>query len=135
VEHPVVLFDGVCNLCSGVVRFIIERDRDDVFRFASLQSDVGQRLMRDHGVDVATTSGDPDTIMLLDHGRAYVRSTAVLRIGRRLPRYRILSALGLATPRVLRDLVYDFVAKRRYRWFGKQDTCMVPTPELRARFL
>lgn len=133
-----MLFDGVCNLCSGVVRFIVARDRADVFRFTSLQSDVGKQLLRDHGVDLGSagaSASDPDTVVLLDHGRAYIRSTAILRIGRRLPRYGIVSALGLLWPRVVRDLVYDFVAKRRYRWFGKKDVCMVPTPELRARFL
>ncbi|HSQ66364.1 MAG TPA: thiol-disulfide oxidoreductase DCC family protein [Polyangiaceae bacterium] len=134
MQHSVVLFDGVCNLCSGAVRFIAERDPEGIFRFASLQSDVGRQLLRDHGVEPA--EGEPDTIVLIDHGRAFERSTAALHIARRLGGpYRLLFVIGSLVPRFLRDLVYDFVARHRYRWFGKKDACMVPTPELRARFL
>jgi len=130
----VILFDGVCNLCSGAVRFIVDRDRDAVFRFASLQSEAGEKLLRDYGIEPA--KGDPDTIVLIDRGRAFVRSTAALHIARRLGGvYKILFWLGVLWPRFLRDFVYDFVARHRYRWFGKKDSCMVPTPELRARFL
>lgn len=134
MQHSVVLFDGVCNLCSGAVRFIAERDPEGIFRFASLQSDVGRQLLRDHGVEPA--EGDPDTIVLIDHGRPFERSTAALHIARRLGGpYRLIFLIGSLMPRFLRDLVYDFVARHRYRWFGKRDACMVPTPELRARFL
>ncbi len=129
-----ILFDGVCNLCSGVVRFIVKRDPKGVFRFASLQSDAGKRLLRDHGVE--PSAGDPDTVVLVDHGRVFVRSTAALRIAYRLGgAYKVVFWLGLLWPRFLRDFVYDFIARHRYRWFGKKDSCMVPTPELRARFL
>jgi predicted DCC family thiol-disulfide oxidoreductase YuxK len=134
VEYPVILFDGVCNLCSGAVRFIVERDPEGIFRFASLQSQAGRQLLRDYGVE--PHAGDPDTVILIDHGRALDRSTAALHIALRLGgRYKLVFWLGRFVPRFVRDIVYDFVARHRYRWFGKTDACMVPTPELRARFL
>jgi predicted DCC family thiol-disulfide oxidoreductase YuxK len=129
----VVLFDGVCNLCSASVRFIAARDRDAFFRFASIQSDVAKELLREHGVAIA--EGDPRSIVLIEDGRVLEGSTAALRIARHLNGIWKLGWVLLVVPRFLRDAVYDFIAKRRYRWFGKKDVCMVPTPELRARFL
>jgi predicted DCC family thiol-disulfide oxidoreductase YuxK len=125
--NKVVLFDGVCNLCNGAVRFIIARDPGARFRFASLQSDVGRRLLKD--------DGPPETIVLLEKGKIYSKSSAVLRIawGLRFP-WPLLYAF-IVVPRPLRDLVYDWVARHRYRWFGKQETCLLPTPALRNRFL
>ncbi len=129
----IVLFDGVCNLCSGSVRFIVERDPDAYFRFASIQSEAGAELMREHGL--ALPEGDPSSIVLVEDGRALQRSTAALHIVRRLKMpWKLLWAFVIV-PRFLRDAVYDFIARHRYRWFGKKDVCMVPTPELRARFL
>src|ERR1017187_4059456 len=124
---PVVLFDGVCNLCNGAVRFILARDPAARFRFASLQSDAARRLLGD--------SAPSETIVLLEAGKTCTKSTAALRIARglRLP-WPLLYAF-IAVPRPLRDLVYDWVARHRYRWFGKRDTCMLPTPELRERFM
>jgi predicted DCC family thiol-disulfide oxidoreductase YuxK len=130
---PLVLFDGVCNLCNGVVNFVIDRDPDAVFRFASLQSGAGQAAIRAHGGP--TTSGDPDTIVLVENGRLFERSTAALRIARRLRGPWKLLFLFAVVPRPLRDAVYKWVARNRYRWFGKADMCRVPTPALRARFL
>jgi predicted DCC family thiol-disulfide oxidoreductase YuxK len=129
----VVLFDGVCNLCSGSVRFIVERDRDAYFQFASLQSDVGRRLLAEQGLPVP--EGDPASIILIENGHLYDRSTAILRIARKLHGIWKAGWAFVIVPRPIRDLVYGFIAKRRYRWFGKKDACMVPTPELRARFL
>jgi predicted DCC family thiol-disulfide oxidoreductase YuxK len=125
--NKVVLFDGVCNLCNGAVRFIIARDPAACFRFASLQSGVGRRLLKD--------DGPPETIVLLEEGKMYSKSTAALRIARglRLP-WPLLYAF-IVVPRPLRDFVYDWVARHRYRWFGKLDTCLLPTPALRNRFL
>ena len=128
-----VLFDGVCNLCSGFVRFIVERDPTAHFRFASLQSEAGRALMREHGLEIG--EGDPASVVLVEDGRAYQRSTAALRIAWRLRFPWPLFAALVVVPRFVRDVVYDFVARHRYRWFGKKDVCMVPTPELRARFL
>ena len=126
-----MLFDGVCDLCAGSVRFIIARDPGSYFRFASLQSDTGRRLLESHGYEPGALS----SVVLLEGGRSYERSAAALRIARRLSGgWPALGALKVV-PRPLRDLVYDWIAANRYRWFGKRDACMVPTPELRARFL
>lgn len=128
----VVLFDGVCNLCNGAVNFIITRDPQARFRFAALQSPVGAALLADHGLAV---HGEPDTLYLVEGGLLYARSTAALRIARRLRGAWPLLALLLVVPRPVRDAVYSWVARHRYRWFGRADTCRVPTPELKARFL
>ena len=130
-RRPVVLFDGVCNLCNGAVQFVIGHDPTQQFRFASLQSDAAARLLaRD---DAAAPL--PDSIVLLDEQGMHFRSTAILRIARRLSFPWPLASLFLAVPRPLRDGVYNLVARRRYRWFGRQDVCLTPTAELRARFL
>ena len=126
-----ILFDGVCNLCAGAVRFIIKRDPKGFFRFASLQSELGQRLLKEHGIDPSRT----DSFVLIENGAAYAESTAALRVARHLSRAWPLCYAGIILPRVLRDRVYRFIARNRYRWFGKQETCMIPTPELRARFI
>jgi predicted DCC family thiol-disulfide oxidoreductase YuxK len=130
-EHAVVLFDGVCNLCNGAVNFIIDRDPDGYFRFAPLQSDVAGRLLA--GTDAAGAT--LDTIVLVEGGTAYVRSTAALRIARHLSGPWPLLAAVLAVPRPLRDAVYDWVAEHRYQWFGRREQCRVPTPALKDRFL
>jgi predicted DCC family thiol-disulfide oxidoreductase YuxK len=127
----VVLFDGVCNLCHGAVRFIVARDPRARFRFASLQSAAGTALLRDHHLG----PGSPESLVLLEAGRAYTRSAAVLRIARRLRAPWPLAGLMLVLPAPLRDGLYDFVAARRYRWFGRQATCPVPTPDLARRFI
>jgi predicted DCC family thiol-disulfide oxidoreductase YuxK len=127
----VVLFDGVCNLCNGSVQFIIRHDPAGRFRFASLQSEAGQALLRRHGLDPE----DLFSVILVEDGRAHSRSDAALRIAAGLSGgWRAAGALRVV-PRPLRDLVYGWVARNRYRWFGRQDACMIPTPELRGRFL
>ena len=127
----VVLFDGVCNLCNASVRFIIARDPSARFRFAPLQSATARALFAGTG----GRSPLPDSFVLLEHGRLYVRSTAALRVARRLRFPWPLLYIFIAVPRPLRDVLYDFIARHRYRWFGSREACMVPTPELRARFL
>jgi predicted DCC family thiol-disulfide oxidoreductase YuxK len=125
-----ILFDGVCNLCSGFVQFVIARDPGAHFRFAALSSPAAERALSAAGVTPV-----PGSIILIDDGVAYFRSDAPLRIARRL-RFPWPLAYGLLiVPRFIRDRVYDFIAARRYRWFGRQDACMLPTPELRSRFL
>ncbi|OON69593.1 thiol-disulfide oxidoreductase DCC family protein [Hymenobacter sp. CRA2] len=131
-NSSVILFDGVCNLCHGLVQFVISRDPQGRFQFASLQSAAGQRLMP---AGINPDPNDPDSVVLIENGRAYTHSTAVLRILRHLGGGWPLLAAGLVLPRVLRDAAYRFVARNRYRWFGKQDECWLPTPELKARFL
>ena len=129
----IVLFDGVCNLCSASVRYIIDRDPSGYFQFASLQSKVGAELLAEHGMK--PPEGDPDSILLIEDGVVHDHSTAALRIARKLASpIKILSIFRIV-PRFLRDLVYRFIARNRYRWFGRTDTCAVPTPQLRARFL
>jgi predicted DCC family thiol-disulfide oxidoreductase YuxK len=126
-----ILFDGVCNLCNGFVRFVIERDPDAHFRFAALSSDAAVKLLASTGV----ADPLPDSIVLVQDGRLYLRSDAPLRIARGLKFPWPLLAVFLVVPRFVRDRVYDFIAARRYRWFGRRDVCMVPTPDLRQRFL
>jgi predicted DCC family thiol-disulfide oxidoreductase YuxK len=131
--HAVVLFDGVCNLCNATVNFIIDRDPAGYFRFAALQSEPGAATLARHGA--AAPAGDPDSICLEERGRLYVRSSAVLRITRRLRGAWKLLFVFIIVPRPLRDLVYRWVARNRYRWFGREESCRMPTAELRARFL
>lgn len=133
MEHPIVLFDGVCNLCNGTVQFIIDRDPKALFRFAALQSDAANAALAARGRTVP--GGEPESVLLLDGDRVYERSDAALRIARRLSGAWRLFFVFIVVPRFLRDLVYRFIAKHRYRWFGKTEECRVPTPELRARFL
>ncbi len=127
----VILFDGVCDLCNGFVQFVIARDPARRFRFASLQSDAAQRCLE--GADIAADV--PDSIVLLEEGRLFTRSTAVLRIARRLRFPWSLAFALIVIPRPVRDWFYDVVARNRYRWFGTRETCMIPTPELEERFL
>jgi len=127
----VVMFDGVCNLCNGLVQFIIRRDPHARFKFAAMTAaadDAGSSFTQN--VKLL-----PASVVLVEDGRKYERSTAVLRIARQLRSPWPLLYAFIVVPRPLRDWAYDFVARRRYRWFGRRETCIVPTPELRARFL
>ena len=127
----IVLFDGVCNLCNGAVQFIINRDPEGRFAFASLQSAAGQAYLRQFGLSTDAF----DTFVLVEGEKAYTRSTAALRIARRLPgAWRLLYALVIV-PRPVRDWGYGLVARNRYRLFGRRDSCMMPTPGLKAKFL
>ncbi len=130
-QHRVILFDGVCNLCSGVVLWVIRRDPQARFCFASLQSSEGQQLLARFQLD----SSSLDSIILIENDRCYVKSTAVLRIIRHLHRLYPALYVGIVMPTPWRNRLYDFVAKRRYRWFGKSEACLLPTPEWQARFL
>jgi predicted DCC family thiol-disulfide oxidoreductase YuxK len=133
VEPPLILFDGICNLCSASVNFVIDRDPNARFRFAALQSDAGARALAAHGMLAKT--GDPESIVLVENGRVFQRSSAALRVARALSGPWKLLYIFIVVPAFLRDSVYTFIARNRYRWFGKADKCRVPTPELRARFL
>lgn len=130
-EPPLILFDGVCHLCAWSVQFIIKRDPHSVFRFASLQSEIGRGIMRQHGLDETAL----DSFILVEDGQARRESDAALRVCKHLPWPWRWFPLFLLVPRVLRDPVYRFIARNRYRWFGKSDACLMPTPEMRARFL
>lgn len=129
----VVLFDGVCNLCHGFVQFIIRHDAAGRFRFAALQSDAGRALLAAQGAPLPAP--DPESVLLLLGGRVYSHSAAVLRIAHELGWPWRLAAAGRVLPRAWRDGLYRFVARHRYRWFGRQASCWLPTPALQARFL
>lgn len=131
MERLNILFDGVCNLCSGFVVFTIKRDPDAKFKFASLQSNEGGNLQKEFGID-------PDnikTMVLVENDNYYLKSDAVLRIFKRLDGMWFILYYLIYIPRPIRNFVYDLVANNRYRWFGKKDVCMLPTPELKKRFL
>jgi predicted DCC family thiol-disulfide oxidoreductase YuxK len=130
---PVVLFDGVCNLCNFAVQFILDRDPFATFRFASLQSAAAAGLLGAFGIPAPV--GDPESLVLIDDGKVYQSSTAALRIARRLRGIWKLAYALIVIPPFARDAIYRWIARNRYRWFGKADQCRVPTPELRARFL
>lgn len=129
--HPIILFDGVCNFCNGAINFILRQDKKGVFRFAPLQSEKGQQLLRQF--DLPQTSFD--SFILIDEGKVYKSSTAGLRLYNKLPWYWKWTQLFWVVPRLVRDAFYDTIARNRYRWFGKKDQCMVPTPEIKSRFL
>jgi predicted DCC family thiol-disulfide oxidoreductase YuxK len=130
-EHSILLFDGVCNLCNSSVQFIVKRDEDAVFRFASLQSEEAQELLN----SFEDKPSDLSSVLLVEDGKLYARSTAALRAARRLSGAWPLLYGFIIIPRPIRDLVYNWIARNRYRWFGKKDQCMIPSPELKARFL
>lgn len=125
-----MLFDGTCNLCNGAVQFIIDHERAPTLKFASLQSEAASELL---GAPLGP--GDPETVMLVEDGRTYTHSTAALRVARHLRAPWRWLVVFVVVPRFVRDAVYRWIARHRYRWFGKSETCRVPTPELRARFL
>ena len=127
----IILFDGVCNLCNGAITFIIKRDKKDIFLFTPLQSTVGKKLAAKHHIDLEAV----DSIILVTPKKAYIKSTAALHIARHLSGGYPLLAAFLVVPALLRNWVYDFIARNRYRWFGQTDACMIPTPELKAKFI
>jgi predicted DCC family thiol-disulfide oxidoreductase YuxK len=140
-EHPIVLIDGVCHLCQGLTRFVILHDPAGIFRFASLQSDAGRRLLEDCGylseekLSETREKEELQTIVLIESGRYFVRSEAVLRIAARLSFPWKMAAFLRIVPPVIREALYRVVARNRYRWFGKDDRCLVPEPEWLNRFL
>jgi predicted DCC family thiol-disulfide oxidoreductase YuxK len=128
---PLVLFDGVCNLCNRSVQMILRHDRKARFRFASLQSPLGEKLRDELGIDREKV----DSVVLVEGGRWYQESDAALRIANGLGGPWKAFGIFRLVPRPLRDAAYRLIARNRYRWFGKTETCWVPTPELRGRFL
>lgn len=130
-ENAIVLFDGVCNFCNNSVNFIIERDSDNYFKFAPLQTEVAGELAKKYGIDKENT----DSIILIDDGQAHTHSTAALKIARRLDGFWSVFYAFIIVPKFIRDFFYKLFAKYRYKLFGKKDVCMMPTPEIRERFL
>lgn len=131
-DKKIVLFDGVCNFCNASVRFIIKRDKKNVFRFAPLESKLGQELTNERGIDTSQI----DSIILIDPGNAYyIKSTAALEISKGLNGLYPALSLLLVLPESFRNLIYDFVARNRYKWFGKSETCPMPTEDEQSKFL
>ena len=130
-NHKVILFDGVCNLCNNSVNFLIKRDKKDRFRFATLQSDVGQEMVKKFEIDPSKT----DSIVLIDMDKYFIKSTAVLKITKCLPGAYPLFYGFIIIPVFIRNWAYDYIARNRYKWFGKKENCMIPTPELQKKFL
>ena len=135
--NPIILYDGVCGLCNSLVQFLLKRDKQGRLRFASLQSDFAAKVLQRHGIDAK----DLDTVHVIENfeqpdERVLQRSDAILRAGRELGSFwSVLSAGARVIPRALRDVVYGFVARNRYRVFGKYESCMLPDPNQRSRFL
>ncbi len=129
----IILFDGVCNLCNNAINFIIKHDKKDTFRYASLQSDIGKELIEQRNIDTSKL----DSILLIEQKKMiyFHKSTAALHIAKQLSGLYPFLSVFLILPKFLRDWVYDIVAKNRYKWFGKKESCMIPTPELRALFI
>lgn len=130
-DQKIILFDGVCNLCNSSVTLVIKNDPKNKFKFAALQSEKGQLLIAKYQIDPSKT----DSIILIEHNKAYVKSTAALRIARQLSGAYPLLYTFIIIPNFIRNWVYDYVAKNRYKWYGKQESCMIPTPELKEKFL
>jgi predicted DCC family thiol-disulfide oxidoreductase YuxK len=130
-NKKIVLFDGVCNLCNSTVQFIIKHDRKDIFRFVALQSTIGQKICKHIGLDQ-----NIDSIVLYQPTVAYFyKSSAVFEIAKALGGIYSFVLIFSIIPKNLSDLLYDFIAKNRYKWYGKKQSCMIPTPEIRTKFL
>lgn len=130
-HKQLILFDGVCNLCNNSITFVIKHDKSNVFLFAPLQSDTGKAIIKQFNIDTNTT----DSILLYKNEKIHSKSGAALRIASKLNfPYNLLSVFRII-PSFISNIVYDFIAKNRYKWFGKKNSCMVPTRELQAKFL
>ncbi len=131
MDQAIVLFDGVCNFCNAGINFVMDRDPEKRIRFAPLQSEAGQRLLKKFNLSPTAL----DTLILIEGEKSYTKSAAALRIAKRLQGLWPLLYIFIVVPPFIRDAVYDFIARNRYKWFGKTEACRVPTPELKERFL
>lgn len=129
-SNPVLLFDGVCNLCNGAVQFVIKRDKKAVFRFAALQSAFGQKVLKENKLPQSHF----DTFILIADNKIYTKSTAALKVAQALGGFWKLLHVLIIIPKPIRDFLYTLIAKNRYKLFGKKEACMIPTPELKSRF-
>lgn len=131
-DKKIILFDGVCNLCDATVQFIIKHDKNDIFRFVALQSDLGQEIVKHIGLDISKT----DSIILYQPGHAYYyKAEAAFKIANELNSiYSFISVFSIL-PKWLSNKGYDYIARNRYKWYGKKNECMIPTPEMQAKFL
>ncbi len=129
-QNPVILFDGVCNLCNGTVDFLLKRDRRKQFRYAALQSESGKALIQKFHIPEQT-----DSVILINLNKVYFESDAAIEICNLLPYPWRLGIIFQIIPKIIRDKIYRWVAKNRYRWFGKRETCRIPTPEEKEFFM
>ena len=129
--YPVIIFDGVCNFCHSSVNFIIKQDKKKVFHFAALQSEAGQKLLEEYDLP----KKEFESFVLIDDGKFYQKSSAGLKVYGKLPWYWKWTQLFWIVPKFIRDGIYDLIAKNRYKWFGKKEQCMLPTPDVKERFL
>jgi predicted DCC family thiol-disulfide oxidoreductase YuxK len=131
-DKKIILFDGVCNLCDSSVQYVIKHDKKDLFRFVSLQSELGQKILKHIGINPMHI----DSIVLYEPGISYYyKSTAALQISKALSGVFTLARVFTLLPAGIRDTIYDYIAKNRYNWYGKKEACMIPTSELKAKFL
>lgn len=130
-KHSIILFDGVCNLCNSSVQFVIKHDKQKQFVFASLQSDAGQNLLKQYQLPTQNFN----SFILIQNEKVFIKSTAALMVAKQLSGLTKLLYGFIIVPAFIRNAVYNFIAKNRYKWFGKKDSCMIPTPDLKARFL
>lgn len=130
-NKSIIFFDGVCNLCNNSVLFIIKRDKDKRFLYASLQSDAARDIL----LQFKIKNYDLDSIILLENGKLYQKSTAILKVAKQLNRLWRLNYVFILIPKFIRDFIYDIIAQNRYKWFGKREVCLVPTGDMKLRFL
>jgi predicted DCC family thiol-disulfide oxidoreductase YuxK len=130
-DTSIILFDGVCNFCDGAINFVLKQDKKGVFKFAPLQSEAGQRILQQYKLPTK----DIESFVLIDNGKVYKKSAASLKVMSKLPWYWKELQIFWIIPAFIRNAVYDFIARNRYKWFGKKEVCMIPTPEMRSRFL
>ena len=130
-NNPIILFDGVCNFCNSSVNFVIDRDKKSIIKFAALQSEAGQQLLRQLNLPTVQFN----SFVLIEAGKVYTASTAALKVSKYLAALWPLLYGFIIVPKFLRDGIYNWIAKNRYKWFGKKDQCMIPGAEVRSRFL
>lgn len=132
ISKKIILFDGVCNLCNSSIQFIIKNDKNNIYLFAALQSETGKKMVKERHIDTSVV----DSIILIEPGIAYyTKSSAALKIGKSFGGLWSLLTIFEWIPEKTRNLVYDYIAKNRYKWYGKKEACMIPTPELKVKFL
>ncbi len=131
-DKKIVLFDGICNLCDASVQYVIKKDKKDCFRFVSIQSEIGQNILNHLGIDTSKI----DSIVLYEPGRAYyTKASAVIQIAKTLGGISGLIQVFELFPKTLNNSIYDYIARNRYKWYGKKDSCMLPSKELMDKFL
>ena len=131
MDHPIILFDGICNLCNNAVQFVLKHDKKKLFRFASLQSDFGKSILIKYGLP----TDNFNSFVLILNGKAYTKSTAALSVAKMLSGPMKLLYGFIIVPAFIRNGVYNVIARNRYKWFGKKESCMLPSPDVAARFL